>query len=94
VRDVDEHAECVTQPLREVWFYFDGGQATLLDLMRVCETVATSLDNAYAPLLRVLRDAAYEAERAYFTLLPENHRAAGERRLSRSLWKLRWRSPA
>ncbi len=74
---VDEHAQRVTQPLRDTWADFQAGRSTLLDLSRTAEQAAAALDHTNADLLGVLESAWGDLEYAYYTHEREEHLAVG-----------------
>jgi len=55
---MDDHAQRVCAPLKESLADFETGHATLLDLARLAEQASDALDNANAPLTRLLSTAA------------------------------------
>ncbi len=52
---------------------FEENRATLLDLSMLAEQASSALDNASAPLPRLLMRAAWDLEFAYFTTGREEH---------------------
>lgn len=76
---MDEHAQGVCAPLKSAWTDFETGRATLLDLARLAEQASNALDNASAPLLRMLATAANDLEYAYYTNQRDDHVPVGQR---------------
>ena len=76
---VDEHARRICAPLLANWQDFQDGQATLLDLARLAEQAASTLDNASAPLPQRLATAASDLEYAYHANEREEHLDLGRK---------------
>ena len=70
---MDEHAERITRPLREVWTDFQHGKASLLDLSRTAHQAAAALDHSNAELLKQLEAADGALEHAYCASEREDH---------------------
>ena len=76
---MDDHARRVCAPLRQGWADFESGRATLLDLSRLAEQASNALDNANAPLPRLLATAASDLEYASYTNERDDHLSVGQR---------------
>lgn len=76
---MDDHARRVSRPFVEAWHEFEQGRATLLDLSRLAEHTASGLDNASAPLPRLLAAAGSDREYAYHANEQEDHELVGRR---------------
>lgn len=61
---------------------FRSGQSTLLDLSSAAGQTAATLDNASAPLPKMLGQAEGELEYAYFTRESEEHLVEADRILA------------
>jgi hypothetical protein len=75
---MDDHARRVLLPFVEAWQDFQQGRATLLDLSRLAEQAASSLDNA-SDFPRLLGSLREDLESAYFTNEQEQHQDIGRR---------------
>lgn len=70
---VDEHARRMMQRLLDAIDDFRDGQSNLLDLSRQAGQTAATLDNASAPLPKLLLEAESDLEYAYFATEAEEH---------------------
>ena len=76
---MDDHARRICAPLVAAWADFESDRATLLDLARLAEQAANALDNANAPLPRLLATAASDLEYGYHANEREEHLLVGRR---------------
>jgi hypothetical protein len=76
---MDEHVRRVTRPLLEAWTAFGAGDETvlLLDLSRLCQQAASSLDNSVHGIPIILDRAASDLEYAYHATEKAEHRSQG-----------------
>lgn len=79
---MDEHAQRITRHFLGAIDRFRAGEATLLDLSRNAGQTAASLDNASAPLPKLLLRAESDLEYAYFATESEEHASEAERILA------------
>lgn len=85
---MDEHAQRVCAPLLNAWTDFERGRATLLDLARLAEQASNALDNASAPLPRMLAMAASDLECNYYTNDSADQLPVGRRILGPALSRM------
>ena len=80
--EVDDHARRMVQGFLVAIDEFKSGQRTLLDLSATARSTADTLDNASAPLPRLLEEASNDMEYAYFASESKEHVEAARRALA------------
>lgn len=65
---MDDHSHRMVQRFVDAVASFRAGRISLLDLSSQAESVASTLDNASAPIPAILHRAASDLESAYFTV--------------------------
>jgi hypothetical protein len=79
---MDEHARRILEGFLSAVDDFNNGRTSLLDLSSSARSAASALDNASAPLPKLLDEASTELEYAYFTSESKDHDVAFRRILA------------